>query len=95
MSSVSRAFINAVLAAVKIMNRKLNSEYKFVRSVNEKLAVELTVYINYENKTYDIVQSSQEGIFFRHNNKETEVNKTYVLLALEALEFVQSELYSS
>lgn len=75
------------------MNKKLNSEYKFVRSVSENLAIGLTVYINYENKTYDIVQEHQEGIFCRTNNKETEINKNYMLLALEALEFIQTELY--
>lgn len=77
------------------MYRKLNSEYKFIKSVNEKLAVELTLYINYKDKTYDIVQSGQGGIFFRNYNTGTEVNKTYSLLALEVLEFVQSELYNN
>lgn len=76
------------------MNKKINSEYRFIKSVNSKSTIELTAYIDYERKTYDIVQSGQEGIFFRHNNKETKINKTYMLLAIEALNFIQKELYS-
>jgi len=79
------------------MNRKLNSEYKFTSksSDDKQTVIELTVYIDYERRKYDIVQSHEEGIFARNNNLETDVNKAYFLLALEALAFIESELYAT
>jgi hypothetical protein len=75
------------------MNVKLNSEYKFTKQINEKEQVSLSVYINYADKTYDITQYGQEGIFYRHNNKDVRTNEAYTFLALEALDFINNELY--
>jgi hypothetical protein len=75
------------------MYKKLNSEYCFTRQIKENVAISLTVYINYDSKTYNITQNHQEGIFFRTNNTCTIINKEYMLLGLEALEFIENELY--
>jgi hypothetical protein len=71
---------------------KLNSEYVFQKKVNDKL-ISLTVYINYENETYDIMQQNEEGIFCRKNNKEVFTNIAYMQLSIEALKFIHKNLY--
>jgi hypothetical protein len=75
------------------MRQLINSEYRFTSTVEEQTTL-LEVYIDYENKTYDIQQAHQEGIFCKTNNKETSVNKAYMLLAIDALDFIEGELYS-
>ena len=73
------------------MNKLINSEYRFIRKT-ESVNLSLIVYINYSNKSYDIVQDGQEGIFVRDNNNGTEINIAYMNLAIEALEFIENEL---
>ncbi len=73
--------------------KKINSEYHFTKEVNEFETVSLTLYLDYENKTYDFMQSGEEGLFPRNYNVDTKFNKTYFELGLEVLKFVQSELY--
>lgn len=75
------------------MRIKINSEYLFVDK--ENTSIRLTVYIDYEKGTYDIVQDHQEGIFCNTNNTETETNKKYMVLAIEALDFIQKDLYDT
>ena len=77
------------------MKKLINSEYSFSMNHNKDLTIRLTVYIDYEAQTYDIVQNHQEGIFCRNNNKDTHINKKYMLLAIEALDFNQQELFES
>jgi len=48
------------------MHTKLNSEFifeKIAKHNNLEFRVYLTLYINYEEKTYDFVQVHEEGIF--------------------------------
>lgn len=75
------------------MNYKIHSEYRFTRKVSTQITVGLTVYINYEKKTYDFMQDGEEGIFPRRNPICTIINKAYFELGLEVLEFVDSELF--
>ena len=77
------------------MHTKLNSEFifeKIAKHNNLEFRVYLTLYINYEEKTYYFVQVHEEGIFPKKNNKNTHYNKAYMELALEVLEFVEKEL---
>jgi hypothetical protein len=80
------------------MKKLVHSEYLFSRKLSANNLegqdiVFLTVYIDYEKKTYDIQQSNQEGIFFRDSNHNTEINRAYCELAIEALNFIEKELY--
>ena len=71
----------------------INSEYHFTRKINDNKTITLICYIDYVNKTYDIMQPHQEGLMFKDNNKEVDTNLTYLELAKEALEFVNNKLY--
>lgn len=75
------------------MKNLVHSEYTFTRRVTPELAVGLTLYINYEKKTYDFMQSNEEGVFPRNNNTDTHINRAYFALALEILDFIDGELY--
>lgn len=75
-------------------HKKIHSEYRFSIEVKKDHWIGLDVYINYRDKTYDIQQDNDEGIFFRNNNTNVIINKAYVKLALEALDFIEKELYS-
>jgi len=75
------------------MHSRINSEFRFVKTLLNGKDIYLTVYINYSMRSYDIVQNSEEGIFPRNNNHNTEINRAYFELALEALDFLDSELY--
>ena len=74
---------------------KINSEFYFTKEVDENNSVSLTLYIDYQNKTYDFMQSNQEGILPRNFNSDTEMNKAVFELGLEVLNFIQSELYEN
>ncbi len=75
------------------MHSKINGEFRFSKTLLTGKDIYLTVYINYSSKSYDIVQNSEEGIFPRNNNRNTNINRAYFELALEALDFIDSELY--
>lgn len=78
------------------MMKKINSEFYFSKKATHlDIEIGLSVIIDYEKKTYDIYQEHQEGIMPSHNNKETLFNKAYFELALEALEFIEKELYKN
>ena len=76
------------------MEKKINSEYLFTKYVTDKEYIQLTLYINYANKSYDFKQDRQEGIFPRLNNLGTKRIRAYMELSLEILDFIDSELYS-
>jgi hypothetical protein len=75
------------------MINKINSEFRFTNKIDEDNTIGLTVYINYEDNTYDFMQDRQEGILPRENNTNVEINKLYLKLGLEVLDFVEEELY--
>ena len=77
------------------MYSKINSEFLFIKKINDKREVSLILYIDYQHKTYDFMQHSEEGIFPRRFPTETETNKAYFELALEVLEFLDKELYGA
>ena len=54
---------------------KINSEFYFTKEVEGKGRISLILYIDYQTKTYDFMQSNQEGIFPRKYNSDTEMNK--------------------
>lgn len=74
------------------MRTKKNSEFLFTKKYSNGRAC-LILYINYENKSYDFMQSNEEGIMPGKYNKDIEANKAYMELGLEILKFVESELY--
>ena len=74
------------------MKTKISSEFIFTKEVLPKMVVKLTLYINYKNKSYDFMQDCEEGIFPRNNNKNIAINRAYLELGLEILEFVKEEL---
>ncbi len=74
------------------MKKIINSEYHFTDRVFGD-EIFLICYIDYEKKTYNIVQRHQEGLFFSDNNTDVMTNLAYLELAKEALEFVECELY--
>ena len=74
------------------MRTKINSEFYFEKQVEEG-TVQLTLYIDYENRTYDFMQMNEEGIFPSKHNKSVEENKAFFELSLEILKFVEAELY--
>ena len=74
------------------MKHIVHSEYRFSNTLKSGETIGLTVYINYEKKTYDIVQDHQEGIYFKTHNTECSVNRSYMFLAIEALDFIEEEL---
>ncbi len=76
------------------MKKKLHSEYVFIRELSESKTIFLTVYINHDPKSYDIVQNGQEGIFCRDNVSNTAINIAYMELAIEALKFIETELFN-
>ena len=75
------------------MEHLINSEYVFTRKMATK-TIELTLYIDYGAKKYDIVQDGEEGILPRKNNISTKTNIAFMELAIEALNFVESELFT-
>ena len=75
------------------MINKINSEFRFTKEIDKDTIIGLTVYISYEDGTYDFMQDFQEGIMPRANNIEVEINRAYLLLGLEVLDFVEKELY--
>lgn len=75
------------------MINKINSEFRFTKGIDKDTIIGLTVYIDYEDGTYDFMQDCQEGIMPRGNNTDVEINRAYLLLGLEVLDFVEKELY--
>ncbi len=75
------------------MRTKINSEFYFEKEVKDNRPVGLTLYIDYSNKTYDFMQSNEEGVFPRKHNTDVETNKAFFELSLEILKFVEAELY--
>ena len=74
------------------MKALINSEFRFTKTIGER-EIGLTVYICYRSKTYDIVQDNQEGIFPSTFNYEVETNIAFMKLAIEALIFVETEIF--
>lgn len=72
--------------------QKLNSEFLFTKIVADK-TVSITLYLQYDKGTYDFMQSHEEGLMPRENNKNVEINRAYMELALEVLDFVEKEIY--
>jgi len=71
------------------MKTLLNSEYLFS---NE--GVNLTLYINYNDKTYDIQEPGQEGVFYGQSKDVTEgVLKARLLY--EIMNFVDKQFSDS
>jgi hypothetical protein len=77
------------------MINKIHSEFRFTNKISEEKTIGLTVYINYEKKTYDFMQDCQEGIFPSTNNNDVVINRAYFKLGLEIIDFVEKELYSN
>ena len=77
------------------MKNKINSEFKFTRKLSEEMTIELTLYVNYEDRTYDFMQKNQEGIFPNSNNTNTSVNRAYLELGLEVIDFVENDLFET
>lgn len=77
------------------MYKKSNAEYIFTKEINENQKIGLIVSIDYGNKTYEIFQENQEGIMTGNHKDETVTNKAYMQLAIEALEFIEEELYTN
>jgi hypothetical protein len=75
------------------MKTLLESEYVFSKYVGES-KVTLALYIDYVKKTYNFMQPFQEGIMPSEHDKEASINKAYLELGLEVIEFVESELYN-
>ena len=75
------------------MYNKISTAYRFERQVEDE-TIGLDVYISYNTKTYDIYQDGVEGISIKSNNEDTKINKAYMLLTLEALDFIENELYN-
>ena len=77
----------------EIMRNKINSEFYFTKEVSSSRNVGLTLYVNYQTKTYDFMQDHEEGIFPNKHNSDVETNKAFLELGLEILKFVDIELY--
>ena len=75
------------------MRTKKNSEYYFTKDFAEDRSVGLTLYIDYERKKYDFMQSNEEGIMPKKYQNGIEANKAFMELGIEILKFVESELY--
>ena len=75
------------------MKKKINSEFYFTKKVKDDREIGLTLYINYENKTYDFMQCNEEGIMPKKHNHDVEINKAFFELGLEILKFIEAELY--
>ena len=74
------------------MKELINSEYRFSRRVNDEKLVYLTLYVNYDTRTYDFMQDNEEGIMISNNDTNVEYNEAYLQLGLEILDFVKKEL---
>lgn len=68
------------------MKTLLNSEYTFTLDT-----VELTLYLNYKHKTFDIQEPGQEGVFYGKSSEITEGQYKAQLL-VEIMDFVDDEL---
>jgi hypothetical protein len=67
------------------MKTLLNSEYIFQHE-----NVKLTLYINYDNKSYDIQESNQEGVFYgKCYNVIEGIDKAQLLV--EIMAFIDNE----
>ena len=69
------------------MKTLLNSEYVFKQG-----NVELTLYLNYMDKTYDIQEPGQEGVFYG-KSKDVSDGLTKAELLVEVMEFVGDQFY--
>ena len=74
------------------MKELINSEYRFSKRVNDEKLVYLTLYVNYDTRTYDFMQDNEEGIMISNNDTSVEYNEAYLQLGLEILDFVKKEL---
>lgn len=74
------------------MKELINSEYYFSKKVDDNRGVSLTLYVNYDSRTYDFMQDNEEGIMPSKNNDSIELNRAYFELGLEILDFVKKEL---
>ena len=63
----------------------LNSEYVFKQG-----DVELTLYLNYEDKTYDIQEPGQEGVFYGQL-KDVNDGLTKAELLVDVMKFVDNQ----
>ena len=68
------------------MKTLLNSEYTFTLDT-----VELTLYINYKDKTFDIQEPGQEGVFYGQCSNILDGELKAELL-VKVMKFVKSEL---
>jgi len=68
------------------MKTLLNSEYTFTLDT-----VELTLYLNYEHKNFDIQEPGQEGVFYGTCKDITE-GLIKAKLLVEIMDFVEDEL---
>ena len=75
------------------MKTLVQSEYRFKKEADNGNEVELVVDIDYEDSCYDITQHGQEGIMPKENNGGVEQNLAYFELAIEALNFIKTEVY--
>jgi hypothetical protein len=69
------------------MKELLNSEYLFTLDT-----VELTLYINYKDKTYDIQEPGQEGVFYG-TCKDIPEGLYKAQLLCDIMEFVGKEFF--
>ena len=77
------------------MIRKNHSEYTFYEevSINDKQEyLSVTLYLNHQSKTYNIVEDNEEGIFYRKRQGGIRKNMIMTKLVSEALQFAKEEL---
>ena len=67
------------------MKTLLNSEYVFKQG-----NVELTLYLNYNDKTYDIQEPGQEGVFYG-KSKDINDGLSKAELLVEVMNFVDNQ----
>lgn len=67
------------------MKTLIHSEYVFKQG-----NVELTLYLNYNDKTYDIQEPGQEGVFYGQL-KDIGDGRVKVYLLAEIIDFVDNE----
>ena len=67
------------------MKTLLNSEYVFKQG-----NVELTLYLNYNDKTYDIQEPGQEGVFYGQS-KDINDGLSKAELLVEVMNFVDNQ----
>lgn len=67
------------------MKTLIHSEYVFKQG-----NVELTLYLNYVDKTYDIQEPGQEGVFYGQS-KDIKDGRVKAYLLVEIIDFVDSQ----